>query len=44
MRFAPGLSPGDRAIHEELAAAYRKDLRPEDAEREEKRFAALQGR
>jgi tetratricopeptide (TPR) repeat protein len=41
LQEAVGLSPGNELIHQALAAAYRQDSRPEDADREMKQAEAI---
>ena len=41
LQEAVGLSPGSELIHEELAAAYLRDSRPEDADRETRQAKAI---
>jgi hypothetical protein len=41
---AVATNPESEPIHRELLAAYRKDSRAEDAEREEKRYSEMQGK
>jgi Flp pilus assembly protein TadD len=41
LQEAAELSPGSELIHQALAAAYRQDSRPEDADREMKQAEAI---
>jgi tetratricopeptide (TPR) repeat protein len=41
LQEAVGLSPGNELIHQALAAAYRQDSRPEDADREMRQAEAI---